>query len=109
MLRFAPHVAKPSDLPILGTHLTLHIAFSVSQWVATHVLVSIDQTLTLPSNDLAASQSYIKPGAQFARSGSGINCTYPLNRYSPVRLQESDRTQAECPERLATCSPDDVS
>lgn len=35
--------------------------------------------------------------------------TYPLRRYSPVLLQESDITHAECPAKLATCSPEEVS
>jgi hypothetical protein len=52
MLLLAPAVANPSDFPILGNHITLQMALSVSEWVATQFLVSIDQTLTLPSNDL---------------------------------------------------------
>lgn len=52
MLRFAPPVANPSDLFALGSHLALQTAFSVSEWVATQLLVSIDQTFTLPSNEL---------------------------------------------------------
>jgi hypothetical protein len=32
-----------------------------------------------------------------------------LRRYSPVSLQERDKIHAECPERLAICSPEEVS
>lgn len=102
MLRFAPAVANPSDFPILGIHLTLHTALSVSEWVATQVLVSIDQTLTLPSNDLMS----ISINCNQERL---MNATYPLRRYSPVVLHASDRIHDEWPDRFATCSPDVVS
>ena len=104
MLRFAPAVAKPSDFPIFGSHFTLQTGFSVSDWVATHALVSIDQTLTFPSNDLFwyhQSNCTMKWRVMYA--------TYPLRRYSPVLLQASDKTHDKCPGRFATCSPDEVS
>lgn len=54
MLLLAPAMANPSDFPTFGNHVTLHMALSVSEWVATQFLVSIDQTLTLPSKELLA-------------------------------------------------------
>jgi hypothetical protein len=89
MLLLAPAVAKPSDFPTFGSHLTFHIAFSVSEWVATQLLVSIDQTLTLPSKDLTAFFSSSPLTKEVWRGA------HPLRRYSPVLLQESDRIQAE--------------
>jgi hypothetical protein len=52
MLLFAPALANPSVLPVFGSHLALQIVFSDWERVATQVLVSIDQTLALPSNEL---------------------------------------------------------
>ena len=52
MFRLAPAVTKPSFLPVLGSHLTLHSVFTVSVCVATHVHWSTDHTLALPSNAL---------------------------------------------------------
>src|SRR4051794_32098933 len=101
MLRFAPAVANPSVFPIFGSHLALHTAFSVSECVATQFLVSMDQTLTLPSNELCDVSLSIMP----VQKGP----THLLRRYSPVLLQERDKTQPEWPDRLAICSPEEVS
>jgi hypothetical protein len=103
MLWFDPAAAKPSVFPILGNHLTHHIALSDSEWVATQAFLSIDHTLTLPSKALFPEISF----NCFKCQEEGRS--HPLKRYSPVWLQSSDITHAECPAKFATCSPDDVS
>lgn len=52
MLWLAPAAANRSAFPTFGSHLTLHIALSDSESVATQAFRSIDHTLTLPSNEL---------------------------------------------------------
>lgn len=54
ILRLAPAAAKPSDFPppAFDNHLTLQMALSDSEWVATQAFLSTDHTLTFPSNDL---------------------------------------------------------
>lgn len=72
-----------STLSLLGSHLTLHKASSVSLCVATQTPCATFQTLTLPSRE-------------------------PLRRYSPVSFQSSDVIQAGLllgAVRFPTCSP----
>ena len=82
MLRLAPAVAKHSLFPVFGNHLALQTVLSVSVCVATHVLVSMDQTFALPSKELPERFGKLGNASEMERS---VPAQEVFTRVTPIQ------------------------